>query len=331
MRKIIAAVIFASLALCSCDLGQNTPGGKTVVLVSVALDYKGTNVSGLEGPPNDQRAISRQFAHLAKTEGCAFTAVSFTAEDGVWSRFEERWSPLFPDENPSYWNEIGSSSMKAEIAGEIESWGERLDEDDIFVFYYAGHGADTSEERHASLTGAMVVGDITFPSIGDWRDQDSNMRSLITLPELKAAVADLPCPKLLILDSCYSGAMIGDNPNLAPAEDILENLANLRYKGDKGNGNLFMMAASRADERSWEDDEAGITHGKFTLALAEAMGYKIHADGVEGPGLPSDCYISLTRLISALEGADVTSWQTPGIGESLSDLVLFRLPATCLT
>ena len=66
MKKLLI-ILLLTLLLVSCELDTNTAKGD-IYLVSVALDYTGTNLSKLPGAINDQDAIIKQLKYLSKLE-----------------------------------------------------------------------------------------------------------------------------------------------------------------------------------------------------------------------------------------------------------------------
>lgn len=324
MAKLFILPLLAIAMLTGCDLANPSHEDKDVYLLSVALDYEGTNLNRLEGAVNDQKAMVAQLGHLAQLEGSDFHAVAFTARDGVYMRTESIYTASL-DESVSYSAFLPNASMKDRIRDEIALFGKRAKLGDIFIFQYAGHGADSSQEETKELNGGMVVGDIYFPELGDWKDEASNLGSILRIDELLSCVAAVGCERLIILDSCYSGALMPDEGNIFAQDDALGAFKALTLKGDDGNGDLYMLSASTSGELSWEDDQHGITHGLFSAALLEALGYNFYVEGIEGVGRPSDGLVTVSGLYQKLKDDFLWDYQSPQMNMWYTDLVLFTL------
>ena len=323
MRKLFI-LLSAALLLASCELASPAPGGdRSIHFISTALDYEGTSVNTLEGTLADQQAMRMQLMHLAASEGLDFWSTSITGQDGEYFVRREDWDAGRGVKNIDS-RPIGRDSVKSTLLAEIAASSTSVAEDDLFIFYYAGHGADSTEEGKTSLNGALVLGDIDFPAFGDWREQPGNLRNLLGVGELKEAISAVKGRKLVILDSCYSGSILPDDSHSRSGE-VLEAIRGLFSQPDRGTGGFYFLCAAREDELSYEDGAQGRTHGKFSAALLEALGYVFMADGVEGVGLPSRPLVTFSSLCEAVKGAELEQWQHPVASQNLVDLVLFDL------
>lgn len=323
MKKLIM-LLLPALLLVSCELASSAPDGeRSIHFVSTALDYVGTSVNTLEGTLADQEALRMQLMHLAASEGLDFWSSSITGQDGAYFVRREDWDADSAAKTVET-RPLGRDSVKSALLAEIAACSTSIGEDDLFIFYYAGHGADSTEEGKTSLNGALVLGDIDFPAIGDWREQPGNLRNLMSVGELKEAISAIKGRKLVILDSCYSGSILPDDSHSRTGE-VMEAIAGLFSQPDRGTGGFYFLCAAREDELSYEDGAQGRTHGKFSAALLEALGYVFMADGVEGVGLPSRSQVTFSSLCEAVKGAGLEQWQHPVSSQNLVDLVLFDL------
>lgn len=323
MRKCTVFLLTFFFLLTSCDLFYpDAAENRTVYLFSVALDYVGTSMNSLHGAVNDQSAMISQFEFLAEKTGTDLVSISFTARQRHYYRQD---ISIRKGAEESVRTELSGHDMKESIFEALSELRFCLKENDIFIFYYAGHGANSSNKNNEHLNGALVVGNIYFPDIGYWQEEAGNMSSLIELSALKKAMSAFCCPKLVILDSCYSGSIYEEDDRLSGRDEILSAVLSLFTNPDVGSNGFYFMSASRSDELSYEDDSAGLAHGFFSAGLLTALGWQFHSPGIEGPGLPSDPVISVAGLYEALNGHELWSYQSPVLNRFYIDLVLFTL------
>jgi hypothetical protein len=126
---------------------------------------------------------------------------------------------------------------------------------DVAVAFYAGHG-DCRIARRFFL----------IPIDADLKDLPATG---VSGDELKAALADLPCSTVLLLDACYSGGIdAGRKKRALPgAADAL--VRDFAYDA----GLVVLCGASKEQEAA---EESG--HGFFTKALAEGLSGKAGRD-----------------------------------------------------
>ena len=327
MKRMSLICVIIILALTSCEISSKDPAaGKDIHLVSVALDYADTDMNSLKGTVNDQDALTRQLAFLSSAEGTAFHSTSFCARDGRWYVRRHSQTPEGMDSSDIEY--ISPSAMKGCILNHLEKLVQTAGEEDIIIFYYAGHGAESLSDNDSTLNGALVVGDITFPSIGTWQDVGSNLSSLITVAELVGALSRISAPKLVILDSCYSGALMPEGQNVTKEGEILESVSALFREKDDGNNRFYLLSSSRDDEMSYEYDSMGMYHGFFSGSLLQSLGYRFYDDGVEGTGYPDRPAVTCSSLYEDIKSDGLWEYQNPQINPYHVDLVLFSLPTT---
>lgn len=138
--------------------------------------------------------------------------------------------------------------------------------EDVFVFYYAGHGSldDQDDNRYY-----LVPSDVTQI----YGDTEQLKAKGISADDLKATLARIkPQKQLILLDACHSGGAVkAFNTRAAASEEkALVQLA--RASG------VVLIAASQSQQFATEFEALG--HGVFTYSLLEALDGK--ADNGDG-------------------------------------------------
>jgi len=136
------------------------------------------------------------------------------------------------------------------------------DENDVSLFYYSGHGATSST---SSIKGALL-------------GVDGN-----TLPvaQLRQALDGVPGRKIVILDSCHSGAHIGrstDGQTITPREfnaSVISAFYSNARSGNLAENAYYVITAAHSTEYSYgvESSDGTINHGAFTYPLCKGSGW----------------------------------------------------------
>ena len=161
----------------------------------------------------------------------------------------------------------------AQILSEIPSVFSGAKEEDISLFYYSGHGLWSSDPaENGSLMG------IDFDAY-------------VTAARLRSALDSIPGRKIVIIDACYSGGLIGrgvrngkkagaaeTGVQEAPAVSFMAAFTAPRLRGRSLAAQpYFVLVSSTGSEKSWESSDGGIFTGAFTES--RTMG-DANADGV---------------------------------------------------
>lgn len=124
-------------------------------------------------------------------------------------------------------------------------------EQDISLFYYSGHGDEAS--------GALVGID---------------MEGNVTAADLCAALDEIPGRKVIIVDACYSGTLIGRSLLRGYAVDpaaLFVDAFKTRIRARSSNLAVernYVIASSKGDEESWEASYGGIFSNAFVESKA---------------------------------------------------------------
>ena len=152
-----------------------------------------------------------------------------------------------------------SQAIKKNIQDAFDNFSLEASEEDVFVFYYSGHGALT--EGTSSLIPQdfyMVLYDVVKTNGADEHLNEKGISGKY-LSELCTKIKARK--QLIILDACHSGGA-QFSLNKEPVEE------KALYQLSKSTG-VFILAASGKDQTAKERPE--LKHGIFTYALLQGM------------------------------------------------------------
>lgn len=239
----------------------------------------------------------------------------------------------------------GSPATLEQLQTDITDFIAESSEDELFVFYYAGHGGRYDELFYS----ALAPDGLPAPPAGEEPFNASDYDEWIFLYESLPAwsyetwdgialkdddLADMleAIPgnrKLVIIDACKSGGFLGDSPFADPVPQDYDEEDSPVYSGlrtyfgfsndsvrDIAAGNAFVLSAAGELEDSIETNANGV----FTAAFLEAA---TNAD------LNDDGYITLMEtyryIADSWDSRPYTSSFHPHITGSAVDIVLFRI------
>lgn len=166
-----------------------------------------------------------------------------------------------------YWTQVtlllNQEASRAGIRDTIQSLQATVDADDIVLLYFAGHG--TYGDDLSPLDEVDGFDEYICP----W-DATPDPATSIRDDELEAWLDALPCRKVVILDTCFSGGFIRENemttrtmpgrPNADLEGSVDRDLAKPGY---------IILASCEFNEYSYESTSLG--HGIFTYFLLQGM------------------------------------------------------------
>ena len=149
-------------------------------------------------------------------------------------------------------------AMKDSIVHTFREIGRQARPQDVFVFYYAGHGSiDTGNAKSEYY---LVPYDVTKI----YGDNQQMTNKGIPASELKNLLAQIKCQKqLILLDACHSGSAVSTlmTRSAASEEKAIYQLAR--------SAGVVLIAASGTQQFATEFAE--LKHGVFTYSLLEAL------------------------------------------------------------
>ncbi|MDX2032608.1 MAG: caspase family protein [Blastocatellia bacterium] len=143
-----------------------------------------------------------------------------------------------------------------QILAALQAAANATEEDDLLLFYYAGHGLAAAGESY-------LVGRDGFEiAVADTAVRLSRVEEIMREAKARA--------KVIILDACHSGANLGARGPRKMSEEFIRNV----FEQAEG---MAVLSSCKQGELSYEDyDRAG---GIFTHFLLEALGGWADLDG----------------------------------------------------
>jgi len=158
-----------------------------------------------------------------------------------------------------------TAASASNIRLKLDSVAQNARPNDVFVFYYAGHGAlaDANEKRQSEYF--LIPYDVTQV----YGAEEQLQQKAISSSELMEFSRKIKAQKqLIVLDACQSGGAINSFVSRGPKEQK----AMMQLARSAG---VVLLAASGQEEFASEYEELG--HGVFTYSILEGM--KGLADG----------------------------------------------------
>lgn len=256
MKKILILLTLLSLLLVtSCELFLDEPGQGDLYYINVALDYKNntSNTDNLGGTLNDAEELHQALGSITARVQRA----------GTGYRMIQKGSGYTGDQTYTIGGTpISNYPTKSNISSLLTNLSAVVQEDDLTIFTYSGHGVKESGHLVLAKPGFTVTAETLDPT---------------TLLSLMAAI---PGKKLVILDSCYSGMFVEESPSSTSTvlDDSIQTFFEKYHSSDRyGKPDLYVLTASaHADSYEMDFGTEAIEHkhGIFTYALLDALGWK---------------------------------------------------------
>ncbi len=195
----------------------------------IGLDYQNSGLNNLSGTIPDATEMAAAFYRITESYQIPFDGYLALQEGSAVSPDD----PFYPSAD--------------NILALIEHIGNSMGPDDLFVFYYAGHG-DITDEQDAT-TGVLATA------------VDDGIYTEVTVTALREALAALGGNKVVILDSCKSGAYVAEYPEEQSVEQTLY------------DPSQFYLTSTHIDENAKETYVGTHSHGYFTNELLNFLSW----------------------------------------------------------
>lgn len=247
MKKVLIISICILFLFCflSCDASLFSHNGQKVTVMVVGMDYAprqkdssgkpislkwdAYSVGQLSGTINDSKEIGAALYSLYEDKNIENDFIFMLSEGS----------------SPDYSNSLYPTASN--IISQINSLD--LDEDDLFVFYYAGHGYLEKDDLYF-ITADNYLGAFC---------------TAIKSSDLMKAIKNVGCRSTVILDSCYSGAF--DPKNSATPNTFTNSLKKIfeeKINVESGFA-MSVLAASKWNEKSLENYKVSFSDGGYEI------------------------------------------------------------------
>lgn len=244
------------ILMLGCELCYPSPTRGKVFHLGIGLSYAGTDVRVLRGTLNDAREQRKAFSSLYTER--SFTSSMLLQEGLVCSDgsigYDKATNPSLP--------------TKERVLSALESLVEDMDQDDLLIVTYSGHG-------HTDGSWVLAPSYDDGKIFTDTGELDESV--LLSVQELSALLGQARGKVLLLIDSCYAGAFITESDASLSAipenPDFLYKLYAAYFSKQEREAPFFVMAATTRDNTSKEPHYGSPIHGYFTQALLEGLGW----------------------------------------------------------
>jgi len=331
-----SSLLIFTLSSCDDSYQDNKRKGE-IYHLGIALDYKNTNVTSLNGPINDCKELSKALIMNAQRSGAIIHESQF-----IQSGYDIGQNTLT---NPAY-------PTKEQVLTYLKQQETLATDNDLTIISYSGHGdtdgswllATRSEDKGISI-----------------HDGEISNQLLLSPLELITALKKIKGDKLLLIDSCYCGNFISsstDTKNSIESDQTYSQAIQKLFSSNELNEtHIYVLSATTRDNTCHEPNSLSHSHvhGYFSKALLEGLGWNdgekgklenhsvpslIASDGVQGclcsglpPSIDSSLMITLDDLYAYIkENQEIPlekqekyslSYQHPMVSGGRKDLILF--------
>jgi WD40 repeat protein len=235
---------------------------------------------------SEQKSINLIYKGLQKSSDCYLLSIGINKYQNenltlTYARPDARAFAEFINKNAGkLFNKIHSFTLfdgnatRENILSAIDEIGSTMKKEDVFIFFYAGHGS----------TDNGIFYFITSEITGMY--QENKLKDALRVNELQEKFKLLPALKQVVfVDACHSGSSVETLAMRGASEE--KALAQL----SRSSG-IHVMASSESEQQSAEIKSLG--HGVFTYVLLEALNGK--ADGA-----PADSKITVYEIKSYID------------------------------
>ena len=289
--KTFLGIFCCCLLLSSCEFILKEPAeGKINYLIIGESYYAYFYTEGLNEYSNrlnytvaDAKSMKETIAKISSKTGRAIGEghyVMLEEEGTQYSDFASEQSSAYP----TLENVNKGLSALANIS----------DDDSLTIIYYSGHGTDGLPN--------IKTGSLCFVKQTYAREKTvGNFSKLIDFgflapQELLEKVNAIPGKKLIILDSCYSGAIADDYGVTHNTDTNIGDIWDAYFSDSQyGLTDLYMLTAASSQTTSTE--YANLEHGVFTYYLLKGLGWTADGEELSTPAaLDSNGYVTLDSL-----------------------------------
>jgi hypothetical protein len=164
-------------------------------------------------------------------------------------------------------------ATQSNILTELASLRESALEDDLALVFFSGHGKQQERSRHYFF----------LPHDFDaGKELDA---SAVSWDAMRRYVVEMPCPTVIILDTCHSGAAGMGSRGTATKTELKRAVEEAMVHFAKARRGIGILAACLSDQSAIEKEDW--QHGVLSLAILECVtGRRLASTGPKSPPLP---------------------------------------------
>jgi WD40 repeat protein len=243
-----------------------------------------SNKDNLESDPHTTELFSE---HASKSSTCYILAVGINQYKNSrlnlnYARPDaESFGTLLDEKSPQLFKAIelrtlyDDDATRQKILAQLDELSHKINQEDVFIFYYAGHGSMVDDKFYFIPTESLRLYDASSL-------QKDAIEASILQEKLKHIKA---LKQLIVMDACQSGGSV----ELLATRGAGEEKAIAQLSRSAG---IHVMASAGSEQFATEFRELG--HGLFTYVLIQAL--KGEADGA-----PKDGKVTIYELKSYID------------------------------
>ena len=330
MRRGFLLLPILLLLIASCELYYEEPVQRgTVRIVSIGITYENEpeevadpededkdQLGDLPGTVYDARELSDALKQQAMRAGwdSADIEVTLLLQEGT-----DHTQDTFDD---------GGYASRTNLKDTLEIIQGTATVDDLTIITYSGHGIEETGELLMAHTQTSGTVDIS---------EDS---PIVVTPEwLHDLIRPIDGKKLLIVDSCYSGVFVPESSSSLSwlYDKGIDDWYGKYFSDEEYEIPSFVVLTASADSDSYEIRFDDHSHGVFTSALLEALGWDHTTEKITNGAPPAvqNELLTIDSLYKYIKKHQVypVRWSLFSIGENVQhpmvtggamDMLLFR-------
>lgn len=232
-------LVLASLCLEGCEFVSRPSLLQRANVVSIGLNYQGSDVNDLGATIADARETNEAFSRFY---GSSLLSSILLLQEGTY-------------------DDYGLSNHNLPTKGKVLEILSSLPSAELTIVTYSGHGL--------AKTGSLLLASPDGRYFHEGKLKEGN---LLPIPELLQALSAIEGKVLLIMDSCYSGNAVLENGNavsLVENDDVPASIWDAYGKDRETQTKVYALTAATANTQSAEP--MGGEHGYFTEQLLAVL------------------------------------------------------------
>lgn len=266
--------------------GQSTTYKQSIDLIGGSNTFTAvaSNGENLESDPHSTEVFSH---HASKSSVCYILAVGINEYKNTKMNLNyakpdaESFTALLDEKSPQLFKNIelhtlyDKDATRSKILQQMDELSKKIHQEDVFIFYYAGHGSMVDDKFYFIPTESLRL-----------YDEASLQKEAIEASVFQDKLKHIQALKqLIVMDACQSGGSV----ELLATRGASEEKAIAQLSRSAG---IHVMASAGSEQFATEFTELG--HGLFTYVLIQAL-------RGEADGAPKDGKVTIYELKSYID------------------------------